>query len=180
MKSRFFSFLLAGVIVFGVLAVSGTEASAQIRPALTKNVDERGRAPWETRSQILPGSGCYQVSDCFNYSEIGRSFTFDLKPVPAGKRLILESASGGFTNGSGGTIQIELSGPRTSIVFDGDKWIFGGPFFTGTAFDSLVFNANLHATFGPGETPKVRVSANPNALGYSVIVFNGYLIDATN
>jgi hypothetical protein len=175
---------LGAVLLLGVLAaltaLTRSEAIAQIRAALTKNVDEPGRTPWETRSQILPGNGCYQVSDCFNYSEIGRAYTFDLRPVPVGKRWIVQTASGGLTNGGGNKIQIELSGPKTAIVFDGDKWIFGGPYFAGTAFDSLIFSANLHTSFGPGETPKVRVSSDPSGLGYSVIVFNGYLIDATN
>jgi len=104
--------------------------------------------------------------------------TFDLRPVPAGKRWIVQSASGGLVNGNGRTNNIELGNSRDSILFDGMKWTFGGPFFPGTSFSSAIFSTTLYATFGPGETPTVRVAATPNLSGYSVIVFSGYLIDA--
>jgi hypothetical protein len=185
MRSRLVRFALVGAVVAGVLAVlpvfTATNTFAQIRAALVKNVDEAGRTPWTTRSQILPGSGCFGTSDCFNYSEFPTAATFDLPPVPAGKRWIVQSASGGLTNGAGHTLQIELGAPRPGgIVFDADKWIYAGPFFAGTAFSSAVFSTTTHVIFGPGETPFVRVSASPGMVGYSVITFSGYLIDATN
>jgi hypothetical protein len=163
-----------------VAALTGSEAFAQIRPALMKNVDEPGRTPFETRSQVLPGSGCFAVSDCFAYSTIGNSITFDLRPVPVGKRWIVQSATGGLTSTQGKNINIELRNNRGGLVFDGAKWLFGGPFLNGNAFDSLIYNANLFAVFGPGETPTVRVTVDPSLGGYFVIVFSGYLIDASN
>lgn len=174
-----------GTVAFGVLAgfltLGGREAFAQTRPALVKDVNEPGRIPWSTRSQFLPNAGgCFAVSDCANYSDGGSFAIFDLPPVPAGKRWIVTMASGGLANGSGRTNQIELRNNRGGFIFDGLKWIFGGPFSTGTSFSSAIFSQSLFTTFEPGETPTVRVSAQPNLIGYSVLVFTGYLIDATN
>jgi hypothetical protein len=107
---------------------------------------------------------------------------FDLPAVPAGKRWVVQSASGGFTEGGSlAHLQIELGSPRpTGLVFDGDKWLFAGPFSGGTGFTSAIMATNLNVVFGPGETPFVRLSGLPNLPGYSVITFSGYLIDATN
>ncbi len=143
------------------------------------NVDQPGRTPWSTRSQVLPGSGCYGTSDCFNYYEYtGLASTFDLRPVPAGKIWVVQSATGGFANGQGRTTSIELRNNRTNLVFDGAKWLFGGPYSSYTDFDATIFNSTMFVTFGPGETPVVRVIGSPTLVGYFVIAFNGYLIDA--
>jgi hypothetical protein len=145
------------------------------------DADAPGRTPYSTRSQILPaggGGGCFNTSDCSNYSGGSTIALFDLPTVPAGKRWVVVAASGGLTGGSPRINQIELLNNRGGIVFDGLKWIFAGPFGTGVAFSSAVYSQELFATFEPGETPSVRVSSNA-ALGYSVIVFHGYLVDAT-
>ena len=183
MLSRLVKFAIAGMAAFAVLAaltaVTATDAVAQVRPALTKNVDEPWRTPWETRSQILPNAGgCWVPTDCNNYLEGPQYAVFDLRPVPAGKRWVVVSASGILVNGDGRTNTIELGYPRGGLIFDGTKWTFGGPFQTGVSFNSAIFSANVNVTFGPGETPFVRVTASPSLAGYSVIVFSGYLIDA--
>ena len=174
---------LYGLVFLFALGLVGTflagDAAAQIRPAYTKNVDEPGRVPWETRSQFLPNAGgCWVPQDCYNYEDGSGYATFDLRPVPAGKRWIVQMATGGLVNGQGRITNIELRNTRGFLVFDGVKWTFGGPFSQGTSFDSVIFNAPLWAEFGPGETPTVRVTGDPSLSGYSVIVFTGYLIDA--
>jgi len=154
---------------------------AQLRAALVKNIDEPGRTPWDTRSQFFTGgSGCYLTSDCFNYSGGSGFATFDLRPIPAGKRWVVQSAAGGLTDANGTIIEIDLRNNRGGLIFDGSKWIFAGPYFPGTPFSSATFSANLSTTFEPGETPSVSVRTTPNVAAYSVIVFHGYLIDATN
>ena len=167
--------------IAAVVSITRRDVVAQIRAALIKNVDEPGRTPWETRSQILPNAGgCYMPADCSNYTDGATYAVFDLRPVPAGKRWIVQSISGGLVNGNGRTNNIELSNIRTGLLFDGVKLAFGGPFYPGTSFGSAIFSANVHANFGPGETPTVRVTATPNLAGYTVIVVSGYQIDATN
>jgi len=177
---RVLVFALVLFVVAGALGMfTSNEAVAQVRPALVKNVDEPGRTPWETRTQFLPNAGgCWVPSDCYNYTDGTGFAVFDLRPVPAGKRWIVQMATGGLVNGQSRITSIELTNGRGFLVFDNIKWIFSGPFTAGTSFDSAIFSANLFATFGPGETPSVRVTGNPNLSGYSVIVFSGYLIDA--
>jgi hypothetical protein len=104
---------------------------------------------------------------------------FELRPVPAGKRWVVVSATGGLVNGDGRTQQIWLGTSRSAIVFDGVKWMFGGPYYPGTSFSTVTFSSDVQATFGPGEVPVVRVTATPSLGGYASIVFKGYLIDAT-
>jgi hypothetical protein len=185
MRSGPWKFVVTGAAMIAVLAgltaVTRTEAFAQVRAALIKNVDEPWRTPWETRSQFLPNAGgCFGSSDCFNYTDGPTFATFDLRPVPAGKRWVVQSASGGLVNGNGRITTIELGVNRGGLVFDGMKWMYGGPYFPGTSFSSANFQSGVNVTFGPGETPFVRVIGSPSLSGYSVIVFSGYLIDAAN
>lgn len=176
---RAFSHGLAMLTAVAAMVGLWSDASiAQTRAAIVKNVDEPGRTPWATRSQVLPNAGgCFGLSDCFNYSDGSTFAVWDLRPVPAGKRWIVQSATGSFSGGEGRTISIEFGSPRGGIVFDGLRWTHGGPFFPGTL--GTTFTAPVFAVFNPGEVPFVRVSGRPNLSGYFVIVFNGYLIDAT-
>lgn len=186
MRSRFAKLTIPGMalvaVVAGLLAVPHTDVIAQVRAALVKNVDEPWRTPWETRTQFLPNAGgCFgSTTDCNNYSDGGNTAIFDVRPVPAGKRWVVETATGYMSGGINRTNNIELGYPRGTFVFDGNKWAFGGPFVAGTSFNSAIFSANPNVTFGPGEAPFVRVSALPGLGGYTVIVLSGYLIDATN
>jgi hypothetical protein len=166
--------------LFASVLPAGNEALAQVRPAYVKNVDEPGRTPLEMRTGILPGGGGCFTGPCANYVEGAQFAMFDLPAVPAGKRWVVLHASGGLTNGQSRTNNVELRNSRDALVFAGMKWTYGGPFANGTAFNSAVYSEELFAVFGPGEVPTVRVSALPNLSGYLVVVFTGYLIDATN
>ena len=165
-----------------MLPFAGNGAEMIIGNDVTVNGDlivNPGRTPWNTRSQFLPNAGgCYGTSDCFNYTDTSTSAIFDLRPVPAGKRWVVQMASGGLTNGYGRITSIELTNSRGGVVYDGSKWFFAGPYSPGPVSNAGIFSANLFTTFEPGETPSVRVIATPNLSGYSVIVFSGYLIDA--
>ena len=167
------------VAVGSALAVTPTSVVAQIRAALIKNVDEPWRTPFETRSQFLPNAGgCYTPADCFNYSDGPGFAMFELRPVPAGKRWVVVSATGGLVNGDGRTQQIWLGTGTGGIIFDGVRWMYGGPFYPGASFGVATFSSEVLATFGPGEVPVVRVTATPDLGGYTSLVFKGYLIDA--
>jgi hypothetical protein len=170
----------AAFVAAGVLFTwGGREAAAQIRAALVKNVDEPGRTPYQTTSGVV-GGGCFTGS-CANISGDANAVMFDLPPIPAGKRWVVNMASGGFTEGTGRVTQIELRDGRGFIVFDNLKWIFSGPYGLGTVFNSVNFSEQLFVTFDPGETPTVRVSTStPSVANYFVLTFSGYLIDAAN
>ena len=171
---------LAGVAaVLFIISIASPRAVQAITAALVKNVDEPGRTPWETRSAFLPNAGgCFGGTDCLNYTDGPQYAIFDLRPIPAGKRWIVQSATGGLVNGTGRTNNITLSNTRSAVIFDGQRWAFGGPFGAGVDFGAVIFSEKLYAAFGPGETPTVRVTASPSLNGYTVIVFSGYLIDA--
>ena len=183
MKTGFVKKLAVGTVgliaLLGLVTIGGREAIAQIRAALVKNVDEPGRTPYKTISGILPGSGCFS-GDCANFTGSSQVAQWDLPPVPAGKRLVVEMVSGGLTDGTSRTILVELRNGKGGIIYDNLKWLFGGPYGLGTSFNSTVFSQKLFATFEPGEVPTFRVSATPNLGGYFVIKLEGYLIDATN
>lgn len=187
MNITFQKTLIAAVTLLAILgaltALTRSEAMAQIRATLVKNIDQAGRTPWEMRSQILPAGGsgaCWGTSDCFNYTEGPTWARFDLRPVPAGKRWVVQSATGYLGGASGHVNTVELKNTRDSLVFAGTKWVMNGPFNPYTAFSAVTYTSNLYATFEPGETPTVYVSSTPSMTGFSVFVFSGYLIDATN
>ena len=170
---------VAAAAVAAFTAFTGTQVVAQVRAALVKNVDEPWRTPWETRSQFLPNAGgCFGTSDCYNYDEGSQFATMNVRPVPAGKRWVVQSAAGWLAGGYGRIQTIELGYPKGSLVFDGTKWAFGGPFAQSPSFNAATFGTSLNVTFGPGEAPFLRVIASPSLNGYVVIVFSGYLIDA--
>ena len=180
-KSTFVFVLGLSVIASSITVLSSIDAAAQVRPAYTKNVDEPGRTPWETRSQFLPNAGgCYGTSDCYNYQDGTTFAVFDLRPVPAGKRWIVRSVSGGFNFANDRITNIELSNGRGFLTFDYMKWTYGGPFQQAVSYNAQIFSTEIWTIFGPGETPTVRVSGSPSLNGYSVLIFSGYLIDATN
>jgi hypothetical protein len=170
----------AAFVAAGVLFTwGGREAAAQIRAALVKNVDQPGRTPYQMLSGVV-GGGCFRGS-CLNITSSPDSVMYDLPPIPAGKRWVVNMASGGFIDATGRVTQIELRNGRGAVVFDSLKWIFSGPYGTGTVFSSVNFSEQLFTTFEPGETPTVRVSASTPTVGsYFVLSFDGYLIDASN
>ena len=79
MKSRFFIAVCA-LLVLGVVFERSLvkPVLAQVRAALTKNIDEKGRVPYE---EVVP---CQR--DALNDPVCFATTT----PVPAGKRLVLE------------------------------------------------------------------------------------------
>jgi hypothetical protein len=76
--------LLFVAIVAGVFSGARAVAQTAIKAALVKNVDERGRVPW----QVTQTTGSCVTQEC----------AIAFPPVPAGKRLVIEYVSGAITN----------------------------------------------------------------------------------
>jgi hypothetical protein len=182
MKSKLWTIAGALVVIVVLGKFYGEPVVAQVRAALVKNVDEPGRIPFDMSAHFFgSGGGCFGTSDCFNYSGGSNFAIFDMRPIPAGKRWVVQSATGGFTSAVGQVITVQLANSRGGLIYDTDKWIYSGPFFASQPFDAATFAANLAATFEPGETPTVRVNFGAtNVAGYSTLMLHGYLIDATN
>lgn len=151
------SSLVASVIA---LAVPNT-ASAQIRPAMVRNVDEPARVPYFASGQ----PGCPFLNECDLIGPI----------VPAGKRLRVTRLEG------------ILIGQSTSIHFTLALNDTGHPVLmfpaepmSGAFFGSVVsFNQEVDFYFQAGQTPVIEVG---NASSIVVDVRNrltivGYLVD---
>ena len=166
---------LALFISVGFLGVFTTnEAVAQVRPAIVKNVDEPGRTPYEVWAEFTKFSCSF---NCSNFIVFGDVILFDLAPVPAGKRWVIQHVSGRIpTSAPGATVALQS---QVIISLQFVKWGFYGPFFPATGGAGLsAFSADAFTTYGPGEVPHVNVFA-PSASNYfSFITFSGYLIDA--
>lgn len=154
------------------------DAAAQVRPAYTKNVDERARMPYAFEVEFSPGS-CER--NCFNFAGNSFSYDFDAPAVPAGKRLVIESVSA-ILPSSALANRIALKTMATNSVTGAQKWAYYGPYFTvpsgliaGVGMSSTAF-----VTYGPGESPHISLILGSRiGLGGSVTL-SGYLIDAVN
>ena len=171
---------LVPLALAGLVALSRTDAVAQIRATLIKNIDEPGRIPLEIRAVWLHDR-C--LENCSNFSTIGVStnwlrWEFFLPAVPAGKRWVVQHVSG-VLPGTGTTASVELDENLVS-PFGGGKWTFYGPFFVGQ-LRLLGFNSQVFTTYGPSASPRVRVAVTDwTDINPGVISVSGYLIDAVN
>ena len=154
------------------------DAAAQVRPAYTKNVDERGRVPYAFEVEFTPGN-C--GSNCFNFAGNSFSYDFDAPAVPAGKRLVIESVSAILPSNQL-TNRLAPKTMATNSVTGAQKWAYYGPYFgvpggliAGVGMSSMAF-----VTYGPGESPHISlILGNRIGIGGSVTL-SGYLIDAVN
>lgn len=137
---------------------------AQVRAALTQNVDEPARNPYqEAIFAVCTGSQfCNQ-----NFSA-----------VPAGKRLVVTNISG-YADVTGGTL------PNSNLTssFGGSQYasvFFPGVRGTVSSFATrIVFNQEVRAYFGPGEAPHTfegLVSTTDTFAGGAQIMLSGYFV----
>lgn len=88
-------FVLSWFGVFTVSALFSTVALAQVRPALVKNLDEPGRAPFQFYAGVARGeTGCG-----------GNYCTISLPAVPANKRLVITNVAVTIHMEAGATVQ---------------------------------------------------------------------------
>ena len=160
MKHKLLTF--AGALA--LLAVLGhfyaVPLMAQIRAALIKNIDEKGRNPYQQ-------SG---ATDCTGLGLCDLAFP----AVPAGKRLVVEHVSGNFNPNPGAAMNaIFLEGAGGFAVFS----------FPGSSMATpqlVAVNQPVLAYFESGQTPFIRVAWNSTAnTGAFSAVITGYLVDLT-
>lgn len=180
MNTRSLGFRIAGISLLCASALVSMPADAQVRPAYTKNVDEPGRLPYEYAIGIGPTYGCFDSAGttCFNFQSLGNVFIFDGPPVPAGKRLIVQSISAVMPTATAANLLVGLQTvPYLGVYYL--KWASAGPFFP-LSSGRFGMNATLFATYGPGESPHFILYSPPTGSGLGSVSINGYLIDATN
>ncbi len=165
--------LIGFLMILGLtFLLTAGEAVAQIRPAYTKNVDERGRIPYQQRaSQIGFIAGCDQTN-C----------NLDLPPAPAGKRLVVEHVSilHWCVGQAPALSTIDLQSMEPGNLFPRAFLPVAAVGFSG-AYQAVV-DKPVRLYVEPGHFPRVYTQYTCNMGTYfrmdvSVV---GYLIDATN
>jgi hypothetical protein len=142
---------------------------AQIRAALTQNIDEPGRNPYQ-ESFFAYMTNCAAASKFCN-------FTFST--VPAGKRLVITHVSA-YVDVQNGML------PNCNLQSDFGGSQYAEAFFTGVRgpvsagpSTRIFINQELQLYFGPGETPHGfcgLVSTTDSFSGAGNMELSGYYI----
>jgi len=129
---------------------------AQVRAALIKNVDEKGRIPYQQSGATSCGTGLCD-------------FSFPI--VPAGKRLVVEHVSANIYVNTGGVNATFLEGAGGFTVFSLPGRAMATPQLIGV-------NEQVLAYYEAGQTPFYRVAFSVGDANdsYSVAI-TGYLVD---
>jgi hypothetical protein len=142
---------------------------AQVRAALTQNIDEPGRNPYQ--EQIF--------SSAANCAAGTKFCNFNYSIVPANKRLVITNVSGYVDTQEGMlpncNMQSNFGGSQyAAAFFTGVR----GPTFNGGT--RIFVNVPTKAYFGQGETPHLfcgLVSTTDNFVGGGEMVISGYYVD---
>lgn len=164
---RFRAILLAAL---AVLLIAGT-ATAQVRPAYIKNVDEPGRLPYQQMVSFSEGA-----PDTCNPLLCVISFN----AVPAGKRLVVEHVTMLAYIRDGQPHFLAFG--DTTVTNANNIAIVGGG-FTDTGHSSRYFSLDraVKVYYEAGAIPKLKLLYS-GVLGStrSNASLHGYLIDANN
>jgi hypothetical protein len=167
LRKSIFAALCFGLVGL-TMHLSAEPAMAQVRAALTKNVDEPGRMPFTENPLVL-------TSTC-TFNSVLYFCRVNFSAVPAGKRLVVEHISS--------FIALSATGSPDSIRFI-DR--FGGtaewvqPTFTTRVNTTSHFFLDRPTLvyYEPGDTPQVLVATTVQPTVVEVIL-HGYFIDAAN
>jgi len=156
MKNRLIQ--LAGALA--LLAVLGkfyaVPAIAQIKAALVKNVDEKGRSPYQQ-------SGFVQCTASSGFCDLV------FPPVPAGKRLVAEHISANVFAPNGVNAMFLVVGGNTS---------FDLPTHTASLSSLYSMNEVVLGFYEAGQTPLFRLATSvPDPSAAASVTLTGYLID---
>jgi hypothetical protein len=163
MKNRLLTF--AGALA--LLAVLGrfyaVPVLAQVRAALVKNIDERGRTPYG------------QTASCFTAGSTVCPAIFPA--VPANKRLVIEHVNGYVGVGTPGSL-------LSLAALQGNNLLVHYIFFQvqgSDQFNNTIYIANQPtlAYFEAGQTPNFFVGIKPSAVIFDQLTITGYLVDLT-
>lgn len=158
-----------GIVGIGlVLVLHAGSAAAQTRAALTKNVDEPGRTPYQ-QSQIFSPSAC-------TFNSVLYFCRLAFPSIPNGKRLVLEHASIFVAETDSGA----PDSLRFLNAFNGTAlWV--QPAFTPRVNTPSHFflERDVLVYYEGGEIPTVLLAVTA-PLAAAEMTVHGYLIDASN
>jgi hypothetical protein len=156
-------------------ALTVTPSFAQTRAALVKNVDEPGRAPYQSVVDFNAGSGCGSNTSC-NFVSFAA--------VPAGKRLVVEHLSvlTGVASGGQPTLLAFSNSPGCGNCSNravGTGWV-NTDFSPGFGASFWAIDRPVYLFYEAGETPQIKMYATVNFIFVGNATVTGYLIDANN
>ena len=174
--------LVAAASLFAGLLAPGV-AHAQIRPAYTANIDDPARVPYLATVRQF----CFLANPACDFS---------FPAVPAGKRLLIQHASGYFSSGARATEQFIFVSVRKN---DNDDQFLPTHFAgCGSALpvncpqSIFVFNETVLIHYNGGEAPVVRIATGNRAYPLvgsvagsplpvnNTVTLSGYLVDCTS
>ena len=146
--------------------------SAQRAVPIT-NADERGRVPYNLTVEFST-SGC--LFNCSNFALFSdTTMLFDAPAVPTGKRLIVEWVSASLpASSSANSISFQSS---RIIANQRALWQYHGPYYGVSGTDLRGMSSGAFFSYGPGETPHIRVYLTAASGFLASISIGGYLIE---
>jgi hypothetical protein len=167
MMTRWLGKLILAAVVLGgamnILPFCLDDASAQVRPSITKNVDEPGRIPYQQAFTSWRGG-----PDCAE-TYCGHSFP----AVPANKRLVITNMFG--------TVYVSPAAQIWNITLNGGGAQFDVPINSAqyAANSSYSFNEHVQIFVDAGFQPHVglAVAGYIGDNGNLWITLTGYLVD---
>ncbi len=157
--------LTAVALTLGVLGrFFAKPVLAQVRAALTQNVDEPGRNPYQER-QAYSFSGTCSGTVCIT----------DFSPVPAGSRLVITNVSGNLILGNGAVVVETWVTPKGGADLRAHIPTFYEGFASGINFRQ--FNSPVQIYVDAGQSPEFFAELSTNPGGYfQNITLTGYYI----
>jgi len=164
----------AGLASLAVIASFGAKPLlAQVRAALTQNVDEPGRAPYQSTVVFKQSTGGCSVTAC----------TIIFASVPAGKRLVATNLTGAVYVDTPGIILPPLVSGAIRVPTVQQTGVFPGPINNENMFG---VNAQIRLAYDSGgPSPQLTIVATtPIAFDTSgntasTLTLSGYLIDCS-
>jgi len=168
--------LSCGCIVLAAVLGAAT-ASAQVKSAYVKNVDEPGRLPYQVTMNFSTGVQC-SAGDCI--LPIGH---FPSTPIPQFKRLVLQHVSLLVPTLGAAPSLIVISSDNSFDPSSGIIEVIAPDFHAGPANSggtTWVMDRPVHAYLEGQTASYIKFFGGGVVAGPGVVTVNGYLIDPTN
>ena len=167
MKNRLMQ-LAAGLALIAVLGkFYAVPLIAQVRAAVVKNIDERGRVPYMVQAHC-DGLGGGITNQC------AASFP----AVPGNRRFVVE-----YTNGNLVVTHTQFSGAFLEVPSVGPSFIFLASHFELTNGDNDLYSVSMPVVlyYEAGQIPVAHIHAFPlgNNQAVGSVTLSGYLVDLT-
>ena len=147
---------------------------AQIRAALVKNIDERGRSPYIVQVPCQPGSDLGgPINKC----------TWTFPPVPPNKRLVVEYVNAAIDGANGGfafNAYLQVPSAGSQLIALTSHFEVSRPAFAGILHDYYSISMPVMLYYEAGQVPvAVALEQFSGHFMNGPFTLSGYLIDLT-